>query len=357
MPHYISNILFSLFLLSFLFFIYSKNFKFIRISLYISSIYYIINRLIFSLIDSNIGNADEFAYPYLSKKLQLGWNEFVNIDVGTSGPLNSAIMFLPELINLDVNIITSRIMSFLILSLTLFITYKILNLLNRKLSPLYIIPLLLFYGAVINTYHAAYTSEFLATLLIIYSIYIYLSIDSKKILNPIQLTITSIILPLSIFCKLQVAPLAFVIWIFTAVSTYKISFKMFVYVLFISILTFFLFIYIFYTNNSLEYFYISYIKNNTSRTNLLARPGVLDDLKYLTSMSILNLYYSLFLISAIIYHKTFLDSLKKSFFALILLLTTLFIVLFPKWNFDHYLHFLIFILPIFLIKIDSERLQ
>jgi hypothetical protein len=357
MPHYVSNILFILFILSFLFFIYNKNFNFIRIPLYISAIYYITNRLIFSLIDSNIGNADEFAYPYLSKKLLLGWNEFVNIDVGTSGPLNSAIMFLPYIINLDVNIITSRIMSFLILSITLIITYRIFNLLNRKLSPFYIIPMLLFYGAVGNSYHAAYTSEFFATLLIIYSIYIYLSIDSTKILNPIQLTITSIILPLSIFCKLQVAPLALVIWIFIAASTYKISFKKFLYVLFISLLTFFGFIYIFYANNSLEYFYISYIKNNTSRTNLLVRPGLLDNLKYLTSMTILNLYYVLFLISAIIYYKTFMDSLKKSFFVLILLLITLFIILFPKWNFDHYLHFLIFILPIFLIKINSCRLK
>lgn len=372
MPHYLSNIILILSFCSLLLYVNTKYFKLLNISLFFVFIHFLINRILYSLISDNIGNGDEYVYPYLSKILTLGVKHIVDIDVGTSGPFNSAIMYLPALYNLDINVITSRIIAFFILILTIIVVYKILLVINKEYAPIYIIPILIFYGSGSVSYHSAYTSEFLPTLLIVYSIYTYMIFDKYDKVPIINLSISSIILPLSIFCKLQVAPLALTVWLFIVALSFKKSLNIFIFVVLLSTLTFISFVYFYYVYNSLDYFYISYYKNNIMRTDLLLSPGILDDLKYLTSMSILNIYYLIFILAVIfnflnirIFSKqsfwgiTIFYNLKntrnfskQSIFGITIFMVTIFIILFPKWNFDHYLHYLIMIIPIVFLQLN-----
>jgi hypothetical protein len=174
---------------------------------------------------------------------------FTSIDAGTSGPLNAAIMYIPNLIGLDINLITGRIMAFIILTASIYTFYRILKEIDSKFAFYELMLILIYFGNPSLSYNTSYTSEFMPTLLILIMILLYFK---SKINHSIILTILAgLIFPLIILSKLQAAPIGMTIWFFLLLNNYKFSIKLVIIQIITTLFMFLIFLLIYFKSNNL----------------------------------------------------------------------------------------------------------
>ena len=216
-----------------------------------------LGRMNSSILGYEFLNTDEFVIG--AKALRLVKNNFniYEFDGDTSGILNAIFLTWPDFFNLDITYLSIRLSAILVLSATLFFTFKIISHnLKNDISYILFIPLVLFYSLTKDPDFLHYTNELVACFLLVLSYYFIFT--DQKFLNTKRAITISFLSGCVIFAKMQFFPVA-ALTIFTLVirqffkfKDIKISFILCLGFILPSIL---LSIYYYLNNNFLDLFY------------------------------------------------------------------------------------------------------
>lgn len=316
------------------------NLFFFYISIFIS---FLIARvpLIFSY--QNYSNPDEGAYFLLSKKMADGLSGISKIDLGTNGFLNSIVFSLPLLLDLKITTYTSKLIATIIIFIFIFYVVKTIFLITNKnnflgMSISFIT--VLFFSSINDAFHMGYISTNLGMLIIVYVFYYIYKNLMKNRLSFFGNFNIGIFLSLTIFSKLQLAPISFIMGLYKLYNDFRneryLSITSTIFGVFF-LISLIISVHIYY--NELNNFYISYILNNIYRRDLLPTPPLIDTIRFLIRPDIILILAFLTFISVIVILKkrTFSFFLKKEFsFIIVIFAISIFATIFPKTNFAHY---------------------
>ena len=178
-------------------------------------------RLNSSLLSYDMLNTDEFV---LASKVIRFTNSNFNIyefDGDTSGILNALTLSWPTLFNLDITYLSIRLTALIIISATIYFTYKIINYhLEKTISLLLIAPLILFFSLTKDPDFLHFTNELVAVFLIVLAFYLFTKDLNKP--NYFLLPMSMFLLGCVLFAKMQIFPVATA---FGAVILFNIFFK------------------------------------------------------------------------------------------------------------------------------------
>ena len=132
-----------------------------------------LGRMNSSILGYEFLNTDEFVIG--AKALRLVKNNFnlYEFDGDTSGILNALFLTWPDLFNLEITYLSIRLSAILVLSATLFFTFKIISFdLKKDISYILLIPLVFFYSLTKDPDFLHYTNELVASFLLVLSYYL-----------------------------------------------------------------------------------------------------------------------------------------------------------------------------------------
>ena len=180
------------------------------------------------LLGFELLNIDESQMMANAIRLQLNNYNIFQFDGTSSGFLNSLILTWPNLLNLDVTFLSTRITAIILISVIFYIAYLYLRLdLKKTSSILLVLPGVLVFSFTNDPDFLHYSSELLSTSLIIFALYSY-----KKYFHTNKIRIHLIgmsLLSLVIFAKTQIIPTALAL--FTSIcifSLYKKNYLLFI---------------------------------------------------------------------------------------------------------------------------------
>lgn len=325
-----------------------------------------------SLLGYEFLNTDELLIG--SKALRLIKNNFnlYEFDGDTSGILNGIFLTWPSILDLDITYLSIRLSAVLVVSITLYFTYKLLCLNIKKIFSIFLLlPLILFYSLTKDPDFLHYANELITTLLIIASLYI---LFLKKKDNYIKYYFTfSFLMGSILFAKMQFFPLASFL-VFLLFVNQAIKYKNFKSCLFICLgfmlPTFLVSIYYYLNSELIDLFYnvIHYPLSDLFARNLQSEQIIADNnsllkisninktqvlLDHLLYNSVFHLFYLyLIYLLLIIYYSKFTNLFKNISFELILIslgiILTLIISVGTGSVHRHYLIVVLPLLPIFL---------
>lgn len=330
-------------------------------------------------------NTDEFVIGAKALRLIKNNFNFYEFDGDTSGLLNALFLTWPKIFDLDVSFLSIRISSILVIGLILYFTYKIINNnLDKKLSFIIFLPLLLFFSFSKDADFIHYTNELIATLLIIISFFLIMQGIRINMLK--KYFLVGFILSSVLFAKMQFFPVAVIIFMTVLINQYlkTKNFKtLIVLLLGFSSPIVLVSIYYFLNQNFIDLFYnvIHYplsdlITRNLSSDQIIADTNSLIAIKNSNKLNILIehlklnavfhliYFYALILIFFLFYIKK-INLLKKGInFELILVAVSIFssliISLVTGSVHRHYLIVLLPMIPIFIsffIKFYQRHLE
>ena len=164
-------------------------------------------RLNSSLLGYEFFNTDEFVIG--AKALRLIKNNFNvhEFDGDTSGILNALFLTWPNFLSLDITYFSIRLSAVFTLSLILYFTFKIVSQnLEKKISLLIFLPLILFFAFSKDPDFLHYTNELIATLLFVISFYFLFT--GNEILTKKKAFLISFFSGSVLFAKMQFFPVA-----------------------------------------------------------------------------------------------------------------------------------------------------
>jgi len=184
-------------------------------------LFILLGRLNSSLLSYDMLNTDEFVIG--SKVIRL-INSNLNIhefDGDTSGILNALALSWPTLFNLDITYLSIRLTALIIISATIYISYKIIcYYLEKKISLLLIVPLVLFFSLTKDPDFLHYTNELISVFFIVLAFYLFIKNLNKP--NYFLLPMSMFLLGCVLFAKMQIFPVAIA---FGTIVIFNIFFK------------------------------------------------------------------------------------------------------------------------------------
>ena len=342
----------------------------------------ILGRANSSLLGFEILNPDET--QMIANAIGIASRDFnlFYFDGNSSGIFNSLILTWPQMLNLDITFLSTRITALLLLSIIIFLTFKISkkNLSNTH-SLLICFPLTIFFSFTKDPDFLHYSSELLSTFIIILSYWLIIQNEEKK-LNKFFYFLIPTMLGIIFFSKVQFAPVALTIFLLIFLNSYlssKLSFNLCVLIFFFSSIPFILLTY-YYLNGSLKDFYINYFQypkdyitvmndNNSSSmiTESLDNKSIKNSknfyVNHLIYNSALHYFYIYFLLLIFILNKFFnkktLQELVDKYLVLNLLviISISVCIIIPGRNFRHYLISLMPFIPILFSLLISFLLK
>ena len=126
------------------------------------------------LLGFELLNIDESQMMANAIRLQLNNYNIFQFDGTSSGFLNSLILTWPNLLNLDVTFLSTRITAIILISAIFYIAYLYLRLdLKKTSSILLVLPGVLVFSFTHDPDFLHYSSELLSTSLIIFALYMF----------------------------------------------------------------------------------------------------------------------------------------------------------------------------------------
>ena len=144
----------------------------------------------------------------MSNALRLINNNFniYEFDGTTSGILNSLVLTWPSLLNYDVTFLSTRLSAIILVSLILYLTYKIIrHEIDLTKSIFLISPLVLFFALTKDPDFIHYSSELVSSFLLVLSYWILIK-NYKNIQHYSYITVP-FLLGLVLFAKIQFFPI------------------------------------------------------------------------------------------------------------------------------------------------------
>ncbi len=304
---------------------------------------------------------------------------FLEFDGTTSGLLNSIILTWPELFNLDITFLTTRITQVFLVSLIIFLLFRILYLQKNKISQIFILlgPITIFLLTTNDPDFSHYSSELLSTTILVL-VYLLIKKDkefSKKTTRVFAPTLLGLIL----FAKIQFFPVAIVTLLIILVEFYnkekKISDCYIPLFYFLLPKIFFLTLLLlsgnlkdFLINNFLfAYDFISFSQSKNvlyevfSSSKTYATKSVETGFKkHLLLNLVFHTIYAYFVFFLILFYKLIQTKNLKIFFnkdiiySTCIILSLIFVILLPGKTHRHYLIAFLPFLPIFLSEVISS---
>ncbi len=298
----------------------------------------------------------------------------IEFDGTTSGLLNSLILLWPLILNLEITFLTSKLTSIFLISLIAYILLKIIfvQTKNLKITFLLFLPFFIFFIFTKDPDFSHYSSELLSTLILIF---VYWIIKKDNKVSDSKIYLSSFLLGLTFFAKIQFFPVALVILCLINYDLflerkYTLIISSFLY--FFSTLALFLIIFIifgnlkdFLHNNFL--FVLNFIQSSQSEKILLEAvannheklpstivTGFKDHLFQNLIFHSLYLYFIIFIlfISKIIFIKKKRILFSRDIIKIsIIILSFVFVILIPGKLHRHYLLALFPFIPLVLSQI------
>jgi hypothetical protein len=280
------------------------------------------------------------------------WIYWKYVDGLTQGPLTIYALIVPSWLGMPFDYITARIVGFIVLIVSLLLTYQTFeNLLGRRIALVVFAPTALFYLLSQGFFSALY-NEYLVLLILAFCFWLFSVIYNQVNLRPGAVFLLAFAAGMVPFAKLQGVPSAMLIVIFVALIIFQRSSNKVkdLLILLSGGITFPLIVLILTLRfDAFDYFWKFYIIGNmeysgggTLMTKLLAFP---DFLRHSGQFLFLIVSYSvlIFLTSIkIVRDRAFVKlSSMPFFFALSNLLLAFYSVIKPGYYFQHYLQFLI----------------
>lgn len=330
----------------------------------------ILGRANSSLLGFEILNPDET--QMIANAIGIASRDYniVYFDGNSSGVFNSLILVWPKIFGLDITFLTTRISAIILLSLIIFLTFRILKQnMNNSVSYLLILPLIIFFSFTKDPDFLHYSSELLSTFIIILSYWLFIKFEENNSKNFFYFLIP-VILSFIFFSKIQFAPVALTIFSFMLIVSFtkdRLSLNFFV-LIFSFFLTPIILLSIYYSNNSLNDFFINYFQyprdyiTIMNENNVSSLSGNKEDFlktskniyfNHLILNSALHYFYIFFLLFLIIFfiflkRKTIKGLIGKNLILnLLVIFSLLFSILIPGRNFRHYLISIMPFVPIF----------
>lgn len=346
----------------------------------ITFLFLILGRANTSLLGFEILNPDETQMMANAVGLSSRGFDITYFDGNSSGVINSLILTWPNIFNLDITFLSTRLTAILLLSVIIYFTFKISEKYIAKIfSFLLCFPLIIFFSFTKDPDFLHYSSELISTLIIVLAYWILLC-KEKKNQNNILYYFIPMILSLVFFCKIQFGPVAILIFFLMIIDSVKnnsIS-NTLLLILSFSVMPIFI-LSTYYFNNSLQDFFINYyqypkdyisVMNEAKvpeTTNILEeRKFEIENTKYLSHIilnSALHFFYIYLLILVYISPKIFSKYLlrgfinKHLFFITIVITSITICILIPGRYFRHYLISLMPFIPIFLSILIGHLLK
>ena len=296
----------------------------------ITFLFLILGRANTSLLGFEILNPDETQMMANAVGLSSRGFDITYFDGNSSGVINSLILTWPNIFNLDITFLSTRLTAILLLSVIIYFTFKISEKYIAKIfSFLLCFPLIIFFSFTKDPDFLHYSSELISTLIIVLAYWILLC-KEKKNQNNILYYFIPMILSLVFFCKIQFGPVAILIFFLMIIDSVKnnsIS-NTLLLILSFSVMPIFI-LSTYYFNNSLQDFFINYyqypkdyisVMNEAKvpeTTNILEeRKFEIENTKYLSHIilnSALHFFYIYLLILVYISPKIFSKYLLRGF--------------------------------------------
>ncbi|MCE6989748.1 hypothetical protein [Dyadobacter sp. CY323] len=280
------------------------------------------------------------------------WVYWKYVDGLTQGPLTIYALIVPSWLGMPFDYTTARVMGFIVLTLTLLLTYLTFeNLLGRKTALLVFAPTALFYLLSQGFFSALY-NEYLVLLILAFCFWVFSVIYNRVEPEPGWLFLLSFAAGTVPFAKLQGVPSAMLIVVFAALLVFRRSTSKFrdLIVLLSGGIAFPLIVLVLTLRfDAFDYFWKFYIIGNmeysgggTLLTKLLAFPDFLLHSGQFIFLLFSYLVLIFWTLTKIIRNGALakLSSLLF-FFALSSLLLAFYSVIKPGYYFQHYLQFLI----------------
>ena len=339
----------------------------------------ILGRANSSLLSYSVLNPDES--QMMSNALRLIDNNFkiYEFDGTTSGILNSLVLTWPSLFNFDITFFSTRLTAIFLISLILYLTFKIIrHEIDLIKSIALISPLVLFFALTKDPDYLHYSSELVSCLLLVLSYWVLIK-NYKKIGN-YSYIVVPFLLGLVLFAKIQFFPVALVLFVLFLVniSLFKLTVRKICLSCIALVLPSVLILTPYLIHDTINDYFINYcefskdfitksqevswttnLKSNseTSFQNPSFRKSFFKHLLFNSSFHLIYLYFLSFVITLIVFKKKitlFFFLNFKLFLSTLIIISAIIVILIPGQTHRHYLIVLMPFIPIFLSNIIKQ---
>ena len=339
----------------------------------------ILGRANSSLLSYSVMNPDES--QMMSNALRLINNNFniYEFDGTTSGILNSLVLTWPSLLNYDVTFLSTRLSAIILVSLILYLTYKIIrHEIDLTKSIFLISPLVLFFALTKDPDFIHYSSELVSSFLLVLSYWILIK-NYKKIQNYSYVTVP-FLLGLVLFAKIQFFPVALLLFVLflASIFLFKPRLKKIIIPCVAFILPLVLILAPYLIHGTINDYFINYFKfskdfilksqevswitnldshGETGTKNSSLREGFFNHLLFNSLFHLIYLYFLSFIIILIIFRKKITLSFFMNFkliLSTLIILSVIIVILIPGQTHRHYLIGLMPFIVIFLSNIIKQ---
>ncbi|GAB3500895.1 hypothetical protein GCM10027341_26890 [Spirosoma knui] len=147
---------------------------------------------------------------------------FRAVDGTTGGPLDSYFLILPSLLGLPFDYITAHLTAFGLIAVCLYLLFRTATLwFGEEAARLALLPLVFVLGLTQAGDFLHYNSELVPLALLSASYYLYARLKSERPFSIWRITLIGLLLGMVPFGKLQAAPMAAVIGLFTLLTVFR----------------------------------------------------------------------------------------------------------------------------------------
>ena len=303
-------------------------------------------------------------------------NAFLKFDGTTSGILNSLILGWPEIFNLDITFLSTRITAIILLAIIILCVLKIIYFQIQKIyhTLILIAPLWIFFLFTKDPDFLHYSTELLSTTFLTLS-YLLIKLD-KNFSKKNTIIIAPILLGLVFFSKIQFFPVAIIIFLIILIELFlqkKDLRKYFISVFFFLLPSFIIFTLLFVSGNLKDFFinnfifaydFISFSQSKNILFEVYSEKKINTPIsvgegfkKHLTLNLVFHIIYFYFFISLLLLFKAIKIGFKSIIFnkdiifISLIILSLVAVILIPGKMHRHYLIALVPFLPIFISQL------